>query len=553
MISVLVDGICLSVGVFLNDLIYEFGGTNSETSWVMSALNGSYLIVGPLVSLCANKYGCKATTIGGAVFCCISMFCSSYSNSLGLLIFSFSVCGGIGLGFMYLPAIVMVGYYFDEKRALATGIAVCGSGIGNFLFAPFSEFLLEEYGWRGSIMIMSGLVLNGIIFGSFYHPLKPQKSPEISVVSSSIVTSMTTNEPIIMSEHNNKQPQNLRMKMKRMQELSAETNSVSSRRHRSLDMTGTGKTFLTSAVNSEKNRDPEKDSIVRMTVSHDIFPTDSKMSVNSTSLSPFYRKDVLYRGSLQRLSEKMGSQNINEFISSMIVINEEKKLTFGERISKAFQRYRKLKPSFLLYAVACFFLMLGFFIPYTYLPSVGLQLNFTRNQSALLLSVIGISNTIFRIVIGWISDQKWSNSFMINYAAMIISGICTAMVPFFTNYPLLICYCFVYGLTLAAAISLRSIIMVELLGIENLTIAFGLIVMCQGVSSFFGSPIAGLLSDLTGSFDSAFYLGGAAVFFAGVLCIPLERMSIREKNESQESMSISEVKELQPMITETQK
>jgi len=35
---------------------------------------------------------------------------------------------GVGFGFIYLPAIVTVGYYFETKRAFATGIAVCGSG-----------------------------------------------------------------------------------------------------------------------------------------------------------------------------------------------------------------------------------------------------------------------------------------------------------------------------------------------------------------------------------------------------------------------------------------
>ena len=40
---------------------------------------------------------------------------------------------------MYLPSIVIVGYYFDKKRAFATGLAVCGSGIGTFLFAPLSK------------------------------------------------------------------------------------------------------------------------------------------------------------------------------------------------------------------------------------------------------------------------------------------------------------------------------------------------------------------------------------------------------------------------------
>ena len=35
---------------------------------------------------------------------------------------------GMGFGLMYLPSIVIVGYYFDKKRAFATGLATCGSG-----------------------------------------------------------------------------------------------------------------------------------------------------------------------------------------------------------------------------------------------------------------------------------------------------------------------------------------------------------------------------------------------------------------------------------------
>ena len=43
----------------------------------------------------------------------------------------------------------------------------------------------------------------------------------------------------------------------------------------------------------------------------------------------------------------------------------------------------------------------------------------------------------------------------------------------------------------ASFVTLRSIIIVELLGIEKLTNAFGLVVLCQGLSAFIGSQIAG--------------------------------------------------------------
>ena len=45
----------------------------------------------------------------------------------------------------------MVGFYFDKKRALATGIAVCGSGIGTFVLAPIINFFVSEYGWKVSV------------------------------------------------------------------------------------------------------------------------------------------------------------------------------------------------------------------------------------------------------------------------------------------------------------------------------------------------------------------------------------------------------------------
>ena len=58
---------------------------------------------------------------------------------------------------VYLPAIVAVGYYFEQKRALATGISVCGSGVGTFLFAPLATYLLEQYGWKGANLVSYSL------------------------------------------------------------------------------------------------------------------------------------------------------------------------------------------------------------------------------------------------------------------------------------------------------------------------------------------------------------------------------------------------------------
>merc|ERR1719167_932737 len=83
----------------------------------------------------------------------------------------YGIIGGFGFGIIDLPAIVSVGFYFDSKRALATGISVCGSGVGTFVFAPLGTYLLEQYGWKGANIIFAALCLQCAVFGALMRPL----------------------------------------------------------------------------------------------------------------------------------------------------------------------------------------------------------------------------------------------------------------------------------------------------------------------------------------------------------------------------------------------
>lgn len=62
--------------------------------------------------------------------------------------------------------------YFEKKRSFATGIAVCGSGIGTFIFAPLTEALIQTYSWRGAMLIITAITLNCVIFGALFRPLE---------------------------------------------------------------------------------------------------------------------------------------------------------------------------------------------------------------------------------------------------------------------------------------------------------------------------------------------------------------------------------------------
>jgi MFS family permease len=96
--------------------------------------------------------------------------------------------------------------YFEKYRSLATGIAVCGSGLGTFVFAPLTEYLITEFGWRGAILIIAAIVLNCTILGALFRPVPDNREskPGSRTASSSAVTPhanvATTN---LLNEKNN--------------------------------------------------------------------------------------------------------------------------------------------------------------------------------------------------------------------------------------------------------------------------------------------------------------------------------------------------------------
>lgn len=175
MCNLIVDGIAYTFGIFLEKFVVYYGEPKGKIAWVGSLLAGMYLSAGPVVSALTNKYGCRAVCIAGGLISTASFVLSIFCPTVNSLMIVYGFFGGLGFGLIYLPAVVCVGYYFETKRSLATGIAVCGSGVGTFVFAPLAVYLVDYYGWRGAHLILAGLILNCVVFGALMRPLEYPK------------------------------------------------------------------------------------------------------------------------------------------------------------------------------------------------------------------------------------------------------------------------------------------------------------------------------------------------------------------------------------------
>ena len=62
---------------------------------------------------------------------------------------------------------------------------------------------------------------------------------------------------------------------------------------------------------------------------------------------------------------------------------------------------------------------------------------------------------------------------------------------FMNTYTTQAIYCAIFGVTSGAYVGLTSVVLVDLLGLDKLTNAFGLLLMFQGIASVIGPPIIG--------------------------------------------------------------
>lgn len=92
---------------------------------------------------------------------------------------------------------------------------------------------------------------------------------------------------------------------------------------------------------------------------------------------------------------------------------------------------------------------------------------------------------------------------------------------------------YVFSRFTACFSALRSIIAVDLMGLEKLTNAFGILMLFQGLAAVLGAPIAGAMFDATQSFDYSFYFAGGLITLSGILCYPLTIVNNWEKRRAE--------------------
>lgn len=184
------DGVLISLGVFLQEIAHSLECTPSEVSIAGAIQTCCYcfagklvrqkfleyprfIVIGPFSAALVNRFGFRWVVSVGCVISSASCFCTGLSVRWYQMILAYGVLGGIGFGMMYVSAIIVLGFYFERWRALASGVALCGAGIGSTCMPPILSMVIKTMGWRYAFYILGAMCCTCILCGLVFKPVKP--------------------------------------------------------------------------------------------------------------------------------------------------------------------------------------------------------------------------------------------------------------------------------------------------------------------------------------------------------------------------------------------
>ncbi|XP_009073320.1 PREDICTED: monocarboxylate transporter 12 [Acanthisitta chloris] len=171
LVTICTRAVTRCISIFFVEFQAYFGQDYARTAWIHSIVDCATMLCAPLGSLISNHVSCQVGIMLGGLLASTGLILSSFATSLEHLYLSLGVLTGLGFALCYSPAIAMVGKYFNKRKALAYGIAMSGSGIGTFILAPVVQLLIEQFSWRGALLILGGFVLNLCVCGALMRPI----------------------------------------------------------------------------------------------------------------------------------------------------------------------------------------------------------------------------------------------------------------------------------------------------------------------------------------------------------------------------------------------
>ncbi|KAJ2596592.1 hypothetical protein GGF39_003390, partial [Coemansia sp. RSA 1721] len=182
-------GTTTTYGIYLQEykLVVFPDASSSFLSWIGTLQFAMMCFFGIGVGVLCEHYDTRILSAFGTVVSAVALIIASFCNSPWKLLLTQGIVFGFGASFIYITGLTLPPQWFVKYRALATGIAIAGSGIGGLWLSFMIRAAITNIGWKWALRI-TGLIIFGVcgpvslLMKTRVKPAKRDKIIDLSVL-----------------------------------------------------------------------------------------------------------------------------------------------------------------------------------------------------------------------------------------------------------------------------------------------------------------------------------------------------------------------------------
>ncbi len=184
-------GLLYAWSVFKKSLVAEWGWNDVTASlpFTVSAAIFAFMMI--FAGRAQDKFGPRIVALLGGVMFGSGLILSGFTQSPAVMVITFGVIGGIGIGLCYsatTPSAIK--WFSSSKKGIISGIVVSGVGLAPVYMAPLTAYFLKLYGIQQSFIILGIIALTAITLFSLI-----LKNPPAGFVPAQASASKKTSAP----------------------------------------------------------------------------------------------------------------------------------------------------------------------------------------------------------------------------------------------------------------------------------------------------------------------------------------------------------------------